>query len=719
MSHLSNGSFTCYGDKDGIFFPMMCADGFLPRIVEDEPPQVVADVFDISLQYFSCCPPHHPLLLPDNVFEDDTDTDTDNIAVTGTVSRHCSDPITAPMDFRADNPESINEICADHGDQKYPFQMKSDVEIVFTTFGNMALTKEDVFLCCDSTQTQTQKQTPSDHENENVDDDDDDDAEDKSDVVLVTDFLDEIQCVPYSNESYQAATALNIVGIIDVVGCDVPSFPIPRPIGSDETIGSTGKYQCCKDGTGTALPPFVHDSAYKNTVYPIVAILFVAAIVSMLVVAALLIPFLAYVRQRWTKSSSNALSSSRMSVLRSHTGKSSKTIGFRSSNLMSSGQRRALATQRTSQFGTRAVDEDNRYSTYNLYLIYLVLADIVYLVLEIAMFGSTMCQKYYPNYFVGLVVPPSVDHSPLDNKISYAYIAANIWINAIVCHQVLILLQTSQRGRRISQPSIKRVHIQIGTVYLATALYGVALYFLFDTALEAGSNRDLEREKAIATVTHVLMTLMMLPPFAYVVYVAFLIWWKGYLPSLNGATARAKALRQLAFYFFRIVAVFVVVWLPVFLLLALALQLQKYWLLVLGYCLTASQPILTFCVMLTKADIRKYIWDFISLSYLLGDCNRPSNRNSDKSPRDEEKTKANTGATSTTVSGTTTATSAVNTSGIDGDDENDGEGDDGGDGCDDDSDENALCISVLGFSDAFRKDVESDTNGTTPNELKV
>jgi len=143
--------------------------------------------------------------------------------------------------------------------------------------------------------------------------------------------------------------------------------------------------------------------------------------------------------------------------------------------------------------------------------------------------------------------------------------------------------------------------------------------------------------------------------------------------------------------------------------------------------------------MLTKADIRKYIWDFITLSYLFGDCHwnchRLCNCNGDKSPRDGDKTNDNIGAKSTTVTDTTTASSAVNTSGIDLDIDGDGdenenedvEGGDGGDGCCDDydDDEDALCISVLGFSEAFRQAPgvkrKSDTNRTrsTLNESNV
>lgn len=51
-----NGTFvsftlelTCYGDRDGILFPMMCANGFVPVVVEDEPPVVVTGMAGFGL----------------------------------------------------------------------------------------------------------------------------------------------------------------------------------------------------------------------------------------------------------------------------------------------------------------------------------------------------------------------------------------------------------------------------------------------------------------------------------------------------------------------------------------------------------------------------------------------------------------------------------------------------------------------------------------------
>jgi hypothetical protein len=55
--HLFNYSFTCYAD--GGRFPMMCADGYTPRVVDAESP-VLDDFYpDVRpYKYFACCPPN-------------------------------------------------------------------------------------------------------------------------------------------------------------------------------------------------------------------------------------------------------------------------------------------------------------------------------------------------------------------------------------------------------------------------------------------------------------------------------------------------------------------------------------------------------------------------------------------------------------------------------------------------------------------------------------
>lgn len=664
-----NDSFTCYGD--GMFYPMMCADGYLPVTVDDEPPLVVSDKYfgQVSLSYFTCCP-------PDNVYAVSNATTTSDVVI-----RHCSDPITADRDSLEDE-NFMDEICDDRESQTHARRQKIGAERLYTPFGGMVGLKDDSILCCDS----------------------------KQDIGANDDYLlEELDCVPYRNEFYWPAMTFNLIGVIDVVVCDIAEFPYARPVFGDDADFVGPVYQCCRDGP--SLPPFVHDSGYQITAYTFFALSCIVAFLSAFLTVALLIPL--WKQPKHSAKTRSGESSSYQSKLSIPSVRSISV--FVSSSLRSkrlSQEERNLESVRQSVRGRRG---ELCYSTYNLYLVSLVISDLIYFSIEVVLFGSTMNQKWYPNFFPGLVVPASSGEyafdNPFDNKISYTYLAANMWINAIICYQILTLLQTSRRAKRIRQPSIEKVNWQIGTVYGALSLCGVALYFLFESALEAGHNRDLERQSMFASLSLVLMAAMMLPPFLYVIYASISIWWNGYIPSWKGAAPKARAMRQLAFFFFRIVAVFIGIWLPVFMLLALALQLEKYWLLALAYWLTAVQPILTFLMVLTKSDTRKYIWDLVTLSYLF-DRNNSTNlsRNDskmgqkDSGVKNDAKMAANDPAV---MASGATADSSLSNSGA----AISGAEDTGPESAPDlitsvtsseEDDEETLLMSVLGFSASFQ-----------------
>merc|ERR1712113_566832 len=95
----------------------------------------------------------------------------------------------------------------------------------------------------------------------------------------------------------------------------------------------------------------------------------------------------------------------------------------------------------------------------------------------------------------------------------------------------------------------------------------------------------------------------------------------------HGSTPRDRAVRGLAFYFLRIILVFLGVWLPMCVIaymLAPAGEIQQYFNAIAGkgeegvveivqlgqlingflFCI---QRIITFCMVLTKDDVKKYI----------------------------------------------------------------------------------------------------------------
>ena len=571
-----NGSFTCYGD--GMFYLKMCADGYLPVDVTTEAPITVPDPMfgQATLQYFTCCPPSH---------------DAVTQAEPSLVTRHCSDPMSDPMEM------GEAAICQDHNSSQQPYArpMETDFYKKFTPYGGVIVQKDDSFLCCD---------------------------QDYNNSTTVDNYLDQIECLPYANDVYEPAVFISIIGIIDVVVCDIPGFEVPRPYFGADADFAGPVYQCCK--SGTPLNPFVHDRAFKITVYTEMVIASIAAFLSLIAGVAMLIPLFKQLKSDQDKRRSTMAVVATASNVDLNTSKSERV---RSSLLASSisaiSSRLSVRTRKSSVMldnfrGSIRGRAGPKYSTYNIYLVYLVLADFLYFVIYVALFGTNLNQKFYPQFFASLLLPVNQRDYSFDNRISYPYVASNLWINAIICYQLLVLLKSSQRAQRIQQPSAKTVNLQIWTVYFFVTICGVVLNRLFN-AMNANTG-NLQKQETLYVVANCFLGLMAAPPFLYAIYVAFIIWWRGYIPSLKGATPRAKAMRQLAFYFFRIIAVFLGVWFPVYACLVLALTQQKYYLFAVAYWLTAAQPIFTFLVILTKSDTRTYVWDLVTFKYVMDYC---------------------------------------------------------------------------------------------------
>ena len=106
-----HNSFTCYGDNDGTFYPMMCADGFLPvssgeaSLVLEENAAAGGVIF---LSHFTCCPP------PIRTSSSSEKQPQHNY------ERHCSDPITTKS-------VDENSLCANQRFRKYPRPMEPNL----------------------------------------------------------------------------------------------------------------------------------------------------------------------------------------------------------------------------------------------------------------------------------------------------------------------------------------------------------------------------------------------------------------------------------------------------------------------------------------------------------------------------------------------------------------------------------------------------------------
>jgi len=518
-------------------------------IAEDEPPYIAADVVDrnITVSYFTCCPPQH------------TTSNTTTIDVT--VTRHCSDPITAPIDVEANDDENADAICELQGTRKYSRLMKSSP----TSSGTQVVTKKDSFLCCDSKLS--------------VDDDY------KNNTTIMTNFLDDLECVPYHNTFYEASMVYpNQVGLIHPITCNYPEgefqFPYSRPFdeGTYNDVLSTGRYQCCKNGP--ALPPFVKDSALRMSVYPVFILYWIAAILSAIVALGLVIPLLIELKNKKFRGSMRSRRPSR-----------------------SRGGRQC-------------------YSTYNLYVVFLALLDLIYAAIAIEWYMGILEQRFYPGSHSFMVAPSQITYNVYHGlPISLAYVSANMLINATISYEVLVLLRSSHHAQRIGPPSLKRVTLQTGVICLITALYASVSVYLYRSRWEAGNNGNFEKAQTLDTIIFGMMLLFFVVPLGCVLAVFFSIWWRGYLPSLTGTDQNKREMRQLTLFFSRIVGVFFLIWLPALIgkFVVNPVELGKYyWVDVTALCFVAFQPTVTTCMIWSKRDARKYIVDLVTLSYLFG-----------------------------------------------------------------------------------------------------
>ncbi len=594
-SHLHNDSFTCYGGDAGSLVPRMCADGFLPLVVEDEATN------NTEMKYFTCCPP----------WEKDSSA----------VVRRCSDPIIPSEEEGLDD-----DICNEFGNK-----LRNDPREM-----NAAGENPISIVCCYHS--------------------------DYNEAAM--DFLEETECVPYRNNQYEAARVQNKIGKLDVVFCDLYGFAFARPLDDFTQVSSDGRYQCCREGP--SLPTFVHDGAFNITVYSAIGLFAIATLLSAIVAIGLLIPlFIEILSSRMPKRES---SNTRFrfsfkfstSNFGSHTSegslsqeksqnKISKSSHFESVDNLSSGELEHVQShdytqrvqcpeqqhRRRSSVGNLRAGRlpPKKYSTYNLYLAYLALIDLLYCSYAIWEYQRYVNQTFDPSLYVTIAVSSSGmrnANTPRDEPTMAPYVIANMWINVIICRQVLVLLRASYNHQRSNQPSILKVNLQVGGVCLISAIAGAAFYYIITPAWEARNMGDLKRyESFYAKVRPVLLLVAVVIPLVYVIFVTVLIWWKGYLPPVTGKSRRKKAVRELTLYVFRIVAVFIGHWLPWFFFRFLADFTGQVWPDLLAQYAVAIQPIVSTCLVLTKSDSKKYILDFVTLAYFFGEsstcCKKETN----------------------------------------------------------------------------------------------
>eukprot|EP00537_Pseudo-nitzschia_pungens_P015809 CAMPEP_0172407538 /NCGR_PEP_ID=MMETSP1061-20121228/74866_1 /TAXON_ID=37318 /ORGANISM="Pseudo-nitzschia pungens, Strain cf. pungens" /LENGTH=279 /DNA_ID=CAMNT_0013143589 /DNA_START=245 /DNA_END=1084 /DNA_ORIENTATION=- len=234
-------------------------------------------------------------------------------------------------------------------------------------------------------------------------------------------------------------------------------------------------------------------------------------------------------------------------------------------------------------------------------------------------------ERYNPYFSSVVIVTDGFYGTTISIARSYATI--NRILNAFMAWEVLLLLKHSHERRRVGPPSLRNVTIKA----LISYGFGVVEFAYNFGLLEAGS-RALQRGDIPTT-----MKLLDITTYLYfisfglanvaIAVICFWIWWGGYLPgrtnqarnqnrtSIVTVTRQDKAVRELVWYFVRIILVYYVIWLPAFFTTGECLGKDA------TYCFITSiflviQPILSTVMAMLKSDVRAYVWELLTLSYL-------------------------------------------------------------------------------------------------------
>jgi len=517
-------SFTCYANnnvKYGYAAPMMCADGYQPHIVENEPTIFYNTYYNDTIRhiyyYFTCCPPK--LLFDAN-----------------TSVRHCSNSTT--------HFDNNNIMICENNDRPYPIQMKN-----YTT-NPWSDEVVQSYSCCDSIINNNGKQTPN--------------------------FLNITECVPYQNKNYEKMRIWNnLYGRIYPFDCNYLNYQYTNKNG-----------ECCK--TEQASYHFNQDAAFMMTVYPQIMLSSIAVIACTILIVALLIPL--WLHWRVKQAAVNV----------------------------------PVSTTRAANTRLQQAAAASTYSSYNLYLVFLAIPDCVLNLYLLGMYGSYANQQYNPKISGAIImdsrekaltIMDNDDYDVGENAFEPAFIlacsTANLYLNCVVSYEMLVLLRNNNQVITHNPPSLLRVTLQAMSVYLFSIIVFIIHYFIGREVIKADMDDDTNKCWRLAKanlIWSILVTYVC--PIGFFIYIWITIKCRNYMPSVTEST------KQLVWFFRRIVFVFCLIWLPGMCLVVTGTAFNNGSLIQPGLLFVGLQPIVSTCMAMTKADIRKHTLNVVRLSYI-------------------------------------------------------------------------------------------------------
>ena len=199
----------------------------------------------------------------------------------------------------------------------------------------------------------------------------------------------------------------------------------------------------------------------------------------------------------------------------------------------------------------------------------------------------------------------SPNYDSFEPSFAYFCSSANMYLNLIVAYELFGFLKDSHNRKRRTPPTFARVSTQALAVYVLSGVVFILRYL--------DNSNNFNEEETIAFFFMVSAGI----PTLLLSMICFIIWYCNYMPSLGGR------MRELAFFFARIVLVFIFIWIPAIILITIGGDNSNMYdeksdnskQLCIGLLLCAIQPIASMCIAMTKSDVKRSVIDVITLSY--------------------------------------------------------------------------------------------------------
>ncbi|OEU11742.1 hypothetical protein FRACYDRAFT_244865 [Fragilariopsis cylindrus CCMP1102] len=498
--------FICYAEGNAMS-PFACSEGYEGHVVEHEP-SIPSPLYSkdngggdgVFFSYYTCCPPK-----PNN-------NNHSNINSTSSSSQHHERYCGNPILFEENTSLLDNEnICNGKGEPRNTTK----------TFGHT-----ESYVCCNSS-------LPVNNVVQEVADDDANSYSKSNSGETTNDnfnFLDERDCVPYfCNDQDYDCLSINHYGGLEIMQCydDVynDTFIYPRPVAKSKHVV---RFECCKIGTHTQLLP-METTSFKLTLWIQLVVSSIALISSLILMISLILPLLLKKSKRYNNNTGGAAS-------RPTTSRPQRTP-------------RQTTQQRIHR----------KYSSYNLYLVFLAFPDILFNVFMVWRCISDLSGHAFDAEWALVPWIYGETRIPYITYIFYGCTTANLGVNTLIAFEVFKLLENSSQRVRHSPPPIKRVVLQATGVYLYSIVLSVIVFGVM-VSIPKFIRSDTKRNQYYHLISSfggpVVLAISAGIPFMVLIYLCGVAWRRRLVRKSD------RHLRTLAIFFLRIVFVFNCIWAP-------------------------------------------------------------------------------------------------------------------------------------------------------------